>query len=309
MSDLMAVAKRAQLLVIWLAALLPQHSYAADEESPMPKNAKKQTSSSLVDLRTEIRKSTTLKSTTDGVTFEEREVYYETLGRLSETPQKLLNEQSQSNLNARWQESRFKNNPYAEFPVYVDLFQNPENYHGELVTFRGHVQRVVKTPAGENDFGISELYEIWMFTEDSQSNPAVIVTPTIPDALPVGDEITDHIKVTGIFFKFYTYNAQDTKRFAPLILAGNIQLRDPTKSSEEGRSENLQLYLLFIGQFVLLLVIAITVGFFWGKFGTRRRMREFHLESIGDEPPITVHDAPELSQEDRKGQALDENNS
>ena len=279
------------LLFLFLIVLFTLHRSIQAQENEGESVDLKATDSSatLDDLKNDIRKNTILKSTTDGVTFEERDIYYETLGQLSDFSVKFLKDVSESNLKNRWTQSRFKEKPFAEFPIYVDLFQNPETYHGEVVTLRGHAQRVVKSPAGDNEFGITDLYEIWMFTDDSQSNPAVIVTPNIPESLPVGDNITDHITVTGIFFKFYTYNAQDTKRFAPLILAPAIELRDPTAVSEQSRAEDMQYYLFFIGQFVLLLIVAIAIGFFWGKIGTRRRMQEFQLESVGHEPPVSDH--------------------
>lgn len=110
-----------------------------------------------------------------------------------------------------------------QFPVFVDLFRNPAAYRGKPVTLRGHVRRLVSYPAGENDVGLDTLYEAWVFTEDSQSNPAVVVCSEIPEGMPQGDQLNERVSVSGYFFKMYGYEARDTTRVAPLILAVRLQ--------------------------------------------------------------------------------------
>lgn len=274
--------------IILVAIAVPDAEIVvAQEANGQGENAKAAmpTVSTLEELKERIQAEVLLRDRSEGVHFEERAAYYETLGRLKQKSQKALNKQARDFLNNRWKSSPFSNKSFQEFPRYVDLFKNPETYHGEVITLRGHAQRVVKTPAGENDFGIEHLYEVWMYTEDSQSNPAVVITPEIPDDVKVGDEITDFISVTGIFFKFYTYDAQDTKRFAPMILAARLTRQTGTDSTPENAARNRRTTLMFVIPLLFLLVIACFAGYFWGRAGTRHRMRGFQLESIGDEPP------------------------
>ena len=111
--------------------------------------------------------------------------------------------------------------PVEEFPVFVDLYnnvKNPEVYLGQPVTLRGHVRRVVEMPAGANDFGIEMLYEVWLFTADSQQHPVVLIMTSVPgellkevgrlkaDGRPV---VGNGVSGSGYFFKMYGYPAAD----------------------------------------------------------------------------------------------------
>lgn len=116
------------------------------------------------------------------------------------------------------------------FPLYADIFTNPDKWQGSLVTLRGYVRQVVSYPGDDSMFGGQTLHELWLFTEDSQHNPAVIITPTLPKDFPTGAAVVDRITVTGCFFKPYVYRSAKTAvqrstsehRIAPLILAGRI---------------------------------------------------------------------------------------
>ena len=65
--------------------------------------------------------------------------------------------------------------PNAEFPSFVDVHRNPKTYHGRLVTFRGHLRRLVSYPAGENPHGLQQLHEAWLYVDGAQQNPVVVV--------------------------------------------------------------------------------------------------------------------------------------
>lgn len=163
-----------------------------------------------------------------GVREQERDAYYKILEIARET-----DDQAQKSAARLFQQRRrteadaphLRRDSAAEFPAFVDLFRNPELYHGKPVTLRGHVRLWQTMPAGENDYGIETLYEFWLYTEDSQGHPAVVVCTSIPEGLPQvpGDvEVLDNVSATGYFFKMYGYQAQDLPRFAPMLLAQRI---------------------------------------------------------------------------------------
>jgi hypothetical protein len=108
------------------------------------------------------------------------------------------------------------------FPMFVDVFQNPDRWQGRLVTLRGHVRRVSTYPGDATLFDGQPLHELWLFTDDSQHNPAVIVTPTLPRDFPTSADAVDSVSVTGCFFKMYVYRSQAENRLAPLFLAGSV---------------------------------------------------------------------------------------
>lgn len=184
------------------------------------------------------------------------------------------------------------------FPLFVDVFQNPDHWQGRLITLRGHVRRVITYNGDSTLFNGQPLHELWLFTEDSQNNPAVIVTPSLPKEFPVGSELIDSVTVTGCFFKMYVYRSQHENRLAPLVLAGHVSWNPSAKHilslAQDGHiranspllaqaktetrpiSDTLILFLGF-----LTLLVTMTV---WGRVQRDRRERR-RLLSLVDERP------------------------
>ena len=119
--------------------------------------------------------------------------------------------------------TEFRENPKLEFPTFVDLFTNPDRYQGQPVTLSGHVRRLVKHPLDKKHPNAETRYEAWIYTQNSQTNPAVIVFTSLPRGMPMGDNILERVSVTGYFFKLYGYDARDTTRLSPLILASRLE--------------------------------------------------------------------------------------
>ena len=167
---------------------------------------------------------------TSGVRDVERDPYYSILNKA----RKVSNEKLKS-AAADFQKKRLAAPQYrgyrqrpSEFPIFVDLFKNPLIYHGKPVTLRGHVLKLIPLHAGKNDFGLTTLYEAWIYTDDSQNNPAVVVVSSIPDGIPTGTELLiDNVSVTGYFFKNYAFRAQDRERFAPMLLGQRLEWSPP----------------------------------------------------------------------------------
>ena len=157
--------------------------------------------------------------------------------------------------------------PNAEFPTFVDLHRNPAAYHGQLVTFRGHLRRLVSYPAGENPHGFKQLHEAWLYVDGAQQNPVVVVCSEVPENIPTGTDIlVDLVSATGYFFKRYGYEDRAGQpRFAPLILATRLEWSPPRKRSDVFSSERL------FG--MTLLVAAVGAAMWWRHARQCRRTR------------------------------------
>lgn len=118
---------------------------------------------------------------------------------------------------------KYANKKPGEFPIFVDVFQHPDDYRGRLVSLHGYLRKLVEYDAGPNDLGISKVYEGWIYTDDSQNNPGVVVFTKKPAGLPLGGDITEEVRFSGYFLKMYGYEAQDTPRKAPMFLAGEVE--------------------------------------------------------------------------------------
>lgn len=186
-----------------------------------------------------------------------------------------------------------------QFDTYVDLFMNPDEWQGQLVTLRGHVRHVVSYPATHPDFHHRRLHELWLFTDDSQNNPAVIITPTLPDEFPVDADLIDHVSVTGCVFKQYVYRGQESRRIAPLILADRItwspsdsHLRSLQKEGHIAKGSRLAQRAQLAGSqgpggtlvLAACFLATLTIMVLWGRAQRDRRERRNLMNRIAEKP-------------------------
>ena len=106
---------------------------------------------------------------------------------------------------------------------YAQLFRQPSVYRGRLVTVAGMVRRAHRLVLPENDYGIREYYQLWLWPSDNPSAPLVIYCLELPKGFPTGMEIAEQAELTGFFFKRCAYEAQDVLRIAPELLAKTLR--------------------------------------------------------------------------------------
>ncbi|MDA0832901.1 MAG: hypothetical protein O3A29_06430 [Planctomycetota bacterium] len=179
-----------------------------------------------VDLPPEVFDNVSTRSI--GISLAESPAYYAILNHAKVLTAEKLTQAARQQREIRYKVSPlFKDKPVDQFLPFVDLFKHPDAYIGKTVTLTGYTRRLNSISADPNPYGIKTLYELWLFTDDSQNNPLVIVCTDIPDDLPRGDDLINGISVTGYFFKLYGYDAEDSKRLAPMILAHNVTWNPP----------------------------------------------------------------------------------
>ncbi len=227
-------------------------------------------------------KEVPLKIRRRGILPEEAETYYQVLGYARDVDTKLIKQAAERFLYSRWKESKSQGRAFEEFPVYVDIYRHPELYQGRPVIMSGHVQRTVKSKAAENNFGIDTICEAWLYTDDSQSNPTVVVSTSFPDRFPIGEQVIDHVTVTGYIYRMYTYDARDARRFAPLLIAHEIKWT-PVSDAERTSSRFWGMLIIITG----ILVVGALLGLFFlivaqKKTRSRKNVAEM-LEEIS--PP------------------------
>ena len=70
--------------------------------------------------------------------------------------------------------------------TFIQLYRQPKEYRGELVTVAGTLRRSEQIAAPRNDLGIESYYMTWLFPRDNPTNPLVVYTLTVPDGFPEG---------------------------------------------------------------------------------------------------------------------------
>lgn len=107
--------------------------------------------------------------------------------------------------------------------TFIQLYRQPREYRGELVTLAGTLRRSEEVPATSNSLGIESYYRTWLFPRDNPSNPIVVYTLTVPDGFPEGMTLAEQVELEGYFFKRWPYAASDTVRSAPVVLAKSLR--------------------------------------------------------------------------------------
>lgn len=118
----------------------------------------------------------------------------------------------------------------ASYPLVRDAFNQSKACQGNVVSFSGHVRRTVAGPAGKNEYGFDQLYEVWLFDEESKGYPVIIVCSELPEGFPVDftdTETIDGVSVRGYFFKLYAYEGGERYHAIPMILAKTIEWNPP----------------------------------------------------------------------------------
>jgi hypothetical protein len=106
--------------------------------------------------------------------------------------------------------------------TYAQLFRQPNQYRGRLVTVSGVVRRANRVKLPPNDYGIKEYYQIWLWPSDNPTAPVVVYCLQMPKGFPVGMEFAEQAEITGFFFKRWAYQAADSLRAAPELLARTL---------------------------------------------------------------------------------------
>lgn len=110
---------------------------------------------------------------------------------------------------------------------FLQLYKQPTEYRGKLVTVSGAVRMGYYREAPKNFYGIDGYYVFWLKPAGAKS-PIVVYSLEIPAGFPdvaklekEGERphLDEQVEFTGFFFKRWAYRAQDDTRLAPLILA------------------------------------------------------------------------------------------
>ncbi len=142
---------------------------------------------------------------------------------------------------------------------FSQLLENPGRYRGLPIHVDGTARRILHQEVpGSKLFPKGHYYEAYVTTTDSQRFPYTLVFEDLPEGMPIGDELKEHVVFDGYFLKLMAYLAGDTSRFAPLLI-GRLQWLDqpatpppPKPGGGLGRLSGWSL--LLMGAFLLYVV-------------------------------------------------------
>jgi hypothetical protein len=178
---------------------------------------------------------------------------------------------------------------------FTVLMLESERFRGKLVGIEGDLRRLMKFPAAENDYGLADLYEAWVFTRSSGSNPYRVVCTSVPEGLPQGMTIDPavRVRVAGYFFKRYGYATADGRiHAAPVVLASSPR-RMPTPLATVRETDSVPFIL------GILVPFGLVVGFALWRFRVSdKRFRRQHLKHLPEGPSDAIASLSDLPTHD-----------
>ncbi|MCC7083618.1 MAG: hypothetical protein IT427_01270 [Pirellulales bacterium] len=154
--------------------------------------------------------------------------------------------------------------------TYVQLFRQPEVYRGRLVDLRGTVRRAHPIPLPKNQSGLTQYYQLWLFTKDSGTNPFIVYALDLPAGFPIGTKLREPVELTGFFFKRVAYSAAGGGMTAPMLLAKTVAWNGAALAEKADANEKLQTRMKWTLGIAVVTAIAL-VGAMWQLNRTMRR--------------------------------------
>lgn len=164
------------------------------------------------------------------------------------------------------------------------LSAEPDRYRGRLLTISGRLGELQKRPDPHRELG--DLYDAWIVTRDSGSNPYHVILSKPPAGLePSGKyDPPPQVRVTGYFFKIERYQVNDERyHTAPLLLAKSLAVvrSEPVPSPGLGLAPWIVGFSLLVGG-----VLAVVL---WRMSRGDKQFAESHLSRYDStrsaEPP------------------------
>jgi hypothetical protein len=181
-----------------------------------------------------------------GIRNDEREAYFTVLAKARDLPLAILDEAARRDLG------------------YVELFNDPESYRGEVVTVSGQLRRLMPVAAEDNSHGFVTLYEGWLFTDDSGSNPIRIVFSSLPEGMPTGERVRAFVRFTGYFFKRTGYQNKAGDLHAAPLLLGQTPHWTPPVAMEFGSTWTTLLVVVgFVAVFAFMSMPTAAMQYCW----------------------------------------------
>jgi hypothetical protein len=114
---------------------------------------------------------------------------------------------------------------------YLQLFKQPDEYRGELVTLSGTVHKAVYREAAANQQGIKGFYKLALQPDDHPAGLIFVDCLELPEGSPTGERVRFEVELVGLSYKRWAYAAQDGIRTAPLLLAKTVTWTDAPAAS------------------------------------------------------------------------------
>jgi hypothetical protein len=158
---------------------------------------------------------------------------------------------------------------------FIQLFDQPKEYRGKIVTVRGTALMAYRVGAPKNRAGVEHYYVFWVAPAGGPNSPiCVYALETPPGFHAIKDKDRDRattpldvdVEFTGYFFKRWAYRAQDGLRIAPLVLAKSPRWTPPPAAvAAPGPASPLTLAMYILGAAAVAVTISL-IAYWQGQW-------------------------------------------
>ena len=129
----------------------------------------------------------------------------------------------------------------ADKVVFNQFIRDPDDHRGKLFQLKLNVRQVHEYPAAKNKAGLSNVYEIRGFTNESQAWLYFVLVPELPPGMPTGTSVSEEVTFTGYFYKLQGYyeagaGPRDGPLRAPLLI-GRISWQPSAQDAARAQSD------------------------------------------------------------------------
>jgi hypothetical protein len=192
---------------------------------------------------------------------------------------------------------------------FTQLFTQPKEYRGDLVTVSGTVRRVLEKHVPKNKYGVQQYSQV-VIEPDDREYPMIINCLDLPEGFPRGEKLHEPATITGFFYKRWAGMSQGkeimtypmlfskTLRWQPQLAAG--------AAAAQGGAIQADLNRLMGGVAFAIVASLAVVAFVLGR--TRRKTRFVmpqakpgELDRLRDEEvmPDVRHQLAELARQEQ----------
>lgn len=159
--------------------------------------------------------------------------------------------------------------------TFTQLFTQPKEFRGEVVTVEGTLRRNQSLRARKNEYGI-EGYASLVVEPSDRAEPLLIYCLDPPADLPIGEKLHQPIKATGFFYKRQAGMSGDGIRTWPLVLVKTVQMVAPPPAAAPAQPDPISPTLAVVVSIVFALAVV------WFALGRTQRGTKFRIPSAGD---------------------------
>lgn len=158
--------------------------------------------------------------------------------------------------------------------TFTQLFTQPKEYRGEVVTVEGTLRRSESLRAVKNKYGI-ERYAKLVIQPKDKAEPLLVYCLEPPAKLPLGENLNQPIKATGFFYKRQAGMAGDGIRTWPLVLTKTVQ-PTPAPAAAPAERDTVSPTL------AVVVSVAFALAVVWFVLGRTQARTKFRIPSAGD---------------------------